>query len=231
MITPEQTREIREYLLSKRLPIDILMEVEDHFVNQINCLQQDGLGFSEAFSQVQSSWLSDLKMTYDARYSLDDITQLAKNITRTQQNRMLKKSALSGLAGAALAYCGGLLLPGDVFGVLLLAIMILVAAVPILRFILHSKDFFLPRKYPNFQLSVFQNSNAISMLLVGGTLGWIPRLQGWAETFYHHPAKILALEISLFLWFAGHTFCFLNQTQYLRAIAKIKPYLLKISIY
>ena len=51
MITPEQTREIREYLLSKRLPIDILMEVEDHFVNQITELQQQDLGFSEALQK------------------------------------------------------------------------------------------------------------------------------------------------------------------------------------
>ena len=40
MLSETQLTEIRNYLLSKKLPIDILIEVNDHFVSQINDLQR-----------------------------------------------------------------------------------------------------------------------------------------------------------------------------------------------
>jgi hypothetical protein len=45
MITEPQLTEIRNYLLSKKLPIDILIEVNDHFISQILDLQRRKLGF------------------------------------------------------------------------------------------------------------------------------------------------------------------------------------------
>ena len=40
MFTDSQLTEIRNYLLSKNLPIDILIEVNDHFISQISDLQR-----------------------------------------------------------------------------------------------------------------------------------------------------------------------------------------------
>jgi hypothetical protein len=52
MITEPQLTEIRNYLLAKKLPIDILIEVNDHFVSQILDLQkEENLGFEEAFEK------------------------------------------------------------------------------------------------------------------------------------------------------------------------------------
>jgi hypothetical protein len=52
MITETQLTEIRNYLLAKKLPIDILIEVNDHFVSQILDLQrEENLGFEEAFEK------------------------------------------------------------------------------------------------------------------------------------------------------------------------------------
>ena len=46
MLTETQLTEIRNYLLSKKLPIDILIEVNDHFISQISDLQrEENLGF------------------------------------------------------------------------------------------------------------------------------------------------------------------------------------------
>ena len=41
MITEPQLTEIRNYLLAKKLPIDILIEVNDHFVSIFNELNYD----------------------------------------------------------------------------------------------------------------------------------------------------------------------------------------------
>ena len=46
MLSETQLSEIRNYLLSKKLPIDILIEVNDHFISQISDLQrEENLGF------------------------------------------------------------------------------------------------------------------------------------------------------------------------------------------
>ena len=57
-----QLTEIRNYLLSKKLPIDILIEVNDHFISQISDLQrEENLGFEEAFEKTKLTWDKELK--------------------------------------------------------------------------------------------------------------------------------------------------------------------------
>jgi hypothetical protein len=53
MITETQLTEIRNYLLSKKLPIDILIEVNDHFISQIQICRDENLSFEEAFEKVK----------------------------------------------------------------------------------------------------------------------------------------------------------------------------------
>ena len=56
-MTESQLTEIRNYLLSKKLPIDILIEVNDHIVSQISDLQrEENLSFEEAFLKVKTRW-------------------------------------------------------------------------------------------------------------------------------------------------------------------------------
>ena len=65
MITEIQLTEIRNYLLSKKLPIDILIEVNDHFISQISDLQRDeNLSFEEAFEKVKDNWKEELRVVY-----------------------------------------------------------------------------------------------------------------------------------------------------------------------
>ena len=62
-MTETQLSEIRNYLLSKKLPIDILIEVNDHFVSQISDLQrEENLSFEEAFEKTKLSWKQELSI-------------------------------------------------------------------------------------------------------------------------------------------------------------------------
>ena len=62
MFTEHQLTEIRNYLLSKKLPIDILIEVNDHFISQISdLLREENLSFEEAFEKTKLSWDKELK--------------------------------------------------------------------------------------------------------------------------------------------------------------------------
>ena len=54
MITPEQNKEITQYLVAKNLPIDLVLEVKDHMIEQIESMEN--LCFEEAFEQVKISW-------------------------------------------------------------------------------------------------------------------------------------------------------------------------------
>ncbi len=64
MFTDSQLTEIRNYLLSKKLPIDILIEVNDHFVSQISDLQrEENLSFEVAFEKTKESWKDEFKTT------------------------------------------------------------------------------------------------------------------------------------------------------------------------
>ena len=54
MITPEQNKEITKYLVAKNLPIDLVLEVKDHMIEQIESMEN--LCFEEAFEQVKTSW-------------------------------------------------------------------------------------------------------------------------------------------------------------------------------
>ena len=66
-----QLTEIRNYLLSKKLPIDILIEVNDHFVSQINDLQrEENLSFEEAFEKVKDDWKEELTLSLERKHRL-----------------------------------------------------------------------------------------------------------------------------------------------------------------
>ena len=79
MITPEQNKTITTYLLSKNLPIDLVLEIKDHMIEQIE--NKENLTFEEAFEKVKESWKEELKMVYTFRLGfIHRITQFQNNI-------------------------------------------------------------------------------------------------------------------------------------------------------
>ena len=70
-MTETQLSEIRNYLLSKKLPIDILIEVNDHFVSQISDLQrEENLSFEEAFEKSKENWKEELTLSWNGSIDL-----------------------------------------------------------------------------------------------------------------------------------------------------------------
>ena len=79
MITPEQNKTITTYLLSKNLPIDLVLEIKDHMIEQIE--NKENITFEEAFEKVKISWKEELKMVYTFRLGfIHRITQFQNNI-------------------------------------------------------------------------------------------------------------------------------------------------------
>ena len=83
MLTETHLTEIRNYLLSKKLPIDILIEVNDHFISQINDLQKkENLNFEEAFEKVKESWKEEITPYWKGDWDLENRNRLVRNLEK-----------------------------------------------------------------------------------------------------------------------------------------------------
>lgn len=94
MITTEQSKEITKYLLSKKLPIDLILEVKDHMIEQIENMEV--LPFEEAFEKVKLSWKKEMKMVFSFRLGIiHRITQFQNKIGgKINKNFFLKSISL-----------------------------------------------------------------------------------------------------------------------------------------
>ncbi|MDV7699167.1 hypothetical protein N6B72_19790 [Chryseobacterium soli] len=102
MITEEQEKQIMDYLMSKNLTLDMLVEIKDHMLDQVTGIQEtENISFEDAFSQVKESWGEEFTMTRYFFYS-GKIPVIAKKIIKTKYNGLLKKSLLIAMISFAL---------------------------------------------------------------------------------------------------------------------------------
>ncbi|WP_312078808.1 hypothetical protein [Chryseobacterium sp.] len=94
MISAEQKLQIEQYLISKKLPLDILLEVKDHMILQIEDLMNaENLSFDDGFSKVETSWKANFELTkYWVFYGREKIPKIAKSIMKEKYTLLLLKS-------------------------------------------------------------------------------------------------------------------------------------------
>ena len=56
MITQAQKQEVHDFLHSKKIPVDVLIEMEDHFVSQIIDIQ------NEKNIQIYQAWVKYIEL-------------------------------------------------------------------------------------------------------------------------------------------------------------------------
>lgn len=80
MLSQQELQHITDYLLQKNLPLELVVEIQDHMVEHIDHLMfQDGLTFNEAFEATKLEWKNDLTMVKKQWYSLEkEITKIHK---------------------------------------------------------------------------------------------------------------------------------------------------------
>ena len=99
MTSKDQQIQIHQYLLSKRLPIDILLEVQDHFQTQIEGhIQELNISFAEAFSLTQITWQKDFKLVQKSFLSFGKVPRIVKAIQSEVSEKMIKKSIFIAIA-------------------------------------------------------------------------------------------------------------------------------------
>lgn len=94
MISSEEKLQVENYLIWKKLPLDILLEVKDHMISQIeDCMNDERISFEEAFSKVEDAWKDSFSMTkYWMFYGHEKIPQIIKEIIKEKYNQILKKA-------------------------------------------------------------------------------------------------------------------------------------------
>lgn len=98
MINLEEEKQIDDYLILNRLPLDILLEVRDHMISQISHIQvREGLSFDEAFSKTKIAWEGEFKMTKYSIFFSEEIPIIFKKIIRTNNYRILRRALLIAL--------------------------------------------------------------------------------------------------------------------------------------
>lgn len=90
MITNEQKKEISKYLLGKNLPLDLLLEVQDHMIEQIE--NMDYVDFNEAFEKVKLKWGNDFIMIRSNFLSKRKIPKILHKIEKQEGKSLLQKS-------------------------------------------------------------------------------------------------------------------------------------------
>src|SRR5690606_42026754 len=94
VMTEEQLAEIRNYLLTKKLAIDVLMEVNDHFISQMMELQKQGQTFEEAFTINKHTWEKELKPYWSGGLDIEHKSDLMRRIRRERFRGSFFKAAL-----------------------------------------------------------------------------------------------------------------------------------------
>ena len=164
-MTEHQLTEIRNYLLAKKLPIDILIEVNDHFVSQILDLQrEENLSFDEAFEKTKLSWKQELSVEI-IPFGVSE-TKFVRRVKRKQNLDFffyaLKIFSPILISSFLISNFGNV----NIFIFFLSAILILSFSAPLIIQTMNYKDFELSRKYKKIQLNSLQSISNIGSISI-----------------------------------------------------------------
>lgn len=231
MITEQQESEIRNYLLSKKLPIDILIEVNDHFISQISDMQrEENLSFEEAFEKTKLIWDKELKPYYNGDLDLLDKSKLLRTINRNNFYSLAKKSFLYTMSIIIALIFLSLILKFEIYKYVFVTTIWIVISNPLINYFRKRADFDLHKKYTKNILISIQE---YTMLSIGGIYFYFKFLvdgfkvaEMFKEFFYIQNFEnfIFGLFITFTLLFVSFLSIF-SQKIYLSKIEKVKPFL------
>ncbi len=135
-MTAEQQTQIREYLLSKNLPIDFLPEIEDHFYSQVSkFMDNQNTSFATAFQQTKLLWAPELKMVRKAWFSFKKVPAMIENIGKQCSRQVLRQSLLKTAVSMLLVMISAWLLSTETFVMVAALGWVLMTAGTVLIFI------------------------------------------------------------------------------------------------
>ena len=236
MFTDSQLTEIRNYLLSKKLPIDILIEVNDHFVSQINDLQRkENLSYEDAFEKTKESWKDELKIEFS--FFGDNESKIIKRIKKKQNIEFLTKTLKIYLPFLISSFLLANFSNINIFKIFNTSIFIAVLVIPIIIQFYYFKDFQLAKNYKKNQLNTMQSINSFGSIAIMYIFLFSKDLLKKSEQFFYiisgnyrrildidqRNATLLCVMIYLIIfWFI---FLILKQISFIKKVKEVKPFL------
>ncbi len=105
MISKEQEQQVIDYLILHRLPVDILLEVKDHMIEQLSDIKmQENLSFDKALLKTQKLWADEFKMTSYFIFYTEKIPVMIKKIVKEKYNAIIRKSVWFGMLSFAVNF-------------------------------------------------------------------------------------------------------------------------------
>ena len=230
-----QLIEIRNYLLAKKLPIDILIEVNDHFVSQILDLQrEENLGFEEAFEKTKLSWDKELKPYYKGDWDLQDKSKLLRTLNKNNFYSLAKKSLAYTLSIIALLIILSQSINFEVYKYIFVFIIGIILSIPIINYFRNKENLSLPKKYTKYILISIQEYTILNLsgiyfyfkFLVDGFK--VARMFKDFLSVQNFDNFIFGTLVAFALLFVSFLSIF-SQKIYLSKIEKIKPFLKYLS--
>ena len=232
MITQPQLTEIRKYLLSRNLPVDLLMEVEDHFISHINeLITHENTDFKSAFEKVKSSWYADLSFSkYKIQFDLNNVTYFEKKVKNAYQRDIMNKAGLTLAIMIFLIFFAAISMNSGQFYYVFTALTVLAVLVPAVQYIRYHSVFKLRNKYSNLKLTWSQNYTGLSVTFAGAMIPFLYNHQYYAKStfalFQHFSADLNLVSFILYIFVFGmNIYCFYAQRDYLIKMLKIKDFL------
>ena len=236
MFTDSQFSEIRNYLLSKKLPIDILIEVNDHFISQISDLQrEENLSYEDAFEKTKESWKDELKIEFS--FFGDNESKIIKRIKKKQNIEFLTKTLKIYLPFLISSFLLANFSNINIFKIFNTSIFIAVLVIPIIIQFYYFKDFQLAKNYKKNQLNTMQSINSFGSIAIMYIFLFSKDLLKKSEQFFYiisgnyrrildidqRNATLLCVMIYLIIfWFI---FLILKQISFIKKVKEVKPFL------
>ena len=231
MIDRLQRSQIRTYLLDKKLPIDILMEVQDHFVSQISDLERDeNLNFEEAFKKVKQSWQGELKPYWDGGWDLLDKNNMTRKFERMLIWSSLRKSFKYALGTVVVLALVSQMISLQFFTWFFLLAILGVVLWPVINLFRRWKTFMLPKKYDEYVLTLYQSFNFINFVFASSFYQVISEYRPGATRFanffttFEFNTDLLAVAVYISIMTVSF-FALVSQQEYLKRIEKIQLFL------
>ena len=238
MINESQTQEITTYLLEQKLPLDILLEIQDHIISQISELErEENLSFEEAFVKAKDSWRSELRPYWNGSWDLEDRNDLVRNFEKSVFKDIGWKSAKYALGIMIILALLTNIFSLEFFQYLFLIFSIALILYTLIPIFYRWKTFRLPNKYyPKYTLTLYQNYVILPLAGAYFLFKFIVEYDKFAYSFYklfHSFEWKLSYGLLLVLTFVFIMvlmFSSIAQKVYLKRIALVKPFLDKLSI-
>lgn len=232
MMNEIQLTEIRNYLLTKKLPIDILIEVQDHFVTQILDLQrEENLSFEEALKAVKKEWHDELKPYWKGGLSLEDVSDFMRKMRWQIEKSNILEGLRFSIPVVMLIFLSAFFLNGKIFGISVVTVLTAIVGFALYQYIKNFREFQLVKKYNNHVLTLHQHSIFIFIIIISPMMNIVSSAIRYSEnfqklfTFRDSFWESLFVFLSISLVVISVFYSISAQKNFLRQIEKVKPFL------